>query len=133
MGRRQKPLLTRPAGASEIFSIGNDHHGTLSSVICELCGTKHPKRHPGDHSYSLFTLLGRQGVLECCGALIDQVYREWGDEFTERVLGEFGEQPLDNRFSFLRRAIGGAVREWQKLAEARKNQANAVAAATPVE
>ena len=130
--RQQKPFFTRPIGGSEIFTVGNTNHGTTGEVGCELCRTAHPERHPSDDSYITFTLIGRQGVLECCGAIIDHLYREWGSEFTSQRLDEFRQSPLDAEFGLLRIELPDAVRAWAAKANKAVTESSAAATALPV-
>lgn len=124
-------LFRRPAGGSELFSIGNTSHGTTSAIVCELCGTLHPERHPNDDSYRTFTLFGRMGVLECCGSVMDGLYREWGQTFTSRRLDEFRQSPLDRKFGLLRIELQNAINRWARMAEKATSEAAATAAAVP--
>lgn len=39
------------------------------------------------------SFLGYQVVEECCGAILDIVYKQSGEEFTETYLEEFSENP----------------------------------------
>ena len=128
---KKRPFFTKPAGGSELFSIGNTSHGTTSAIVCELCDTSHPERHPNDDTYLTFKLFGRTGILECCGSVMDGLYREWGGKFMEHTLDEFGRSPLDPKFGFLRFYIQNAVKKWQQAAVAAAEQSHEVAAAVP--
>ena len=46
------------------------------------------------------TFLGRLVVEECCGGIIDIIFRESGGEIAEAYLKEFVENPTDPRFYF---------------------------------
>ncbi|MBI2609614.1 hypothetical protein HYW53_00365 [Candidatus Giovannonibacteria bacterium] len=94
-------------------------HGTHTAIQCGLCGTKHPKRDDSDLSYHTFGFLGHQGVVECCGRVVDILFGEWGKEFAEKLLTRFGEAPLEEKFYILRSSIKDAVKKWSiKAAEA---------------
>lgn len=105
-------LLRRPAGPSELFPLGNNHHGTNEAIGCGLCGTIHPKTHPDEPIYHTFTFLGKSGVVECCGVVVDRLYRDWSEEFTEERLRYFGTDPLSDYFASLRDAIQKAAKDW---------------------
>lgn len=127
----KRSLFQKPVGGSELFSIGNTSHGTTSGIICELCGTSHPERHPNDDTYRTFTLFGRTGVLECCGAIVDRLYREWDQTFTSRRLAEFRGAPLNREFGLLRIELRDAIVCWARVAEQAAREATDTAAAVP--
>ncbi len=81
-----KSVVKKPVGPSERHW-NNTHTGT-SEAICEWCGTSHPE---SDRGYTLLDVLDRQVVLECCGAVVDKLYDEWGPEFTRQSLEDFGD------------------------------------------
>ncbi len=96
-----RPIFQKPAGESK-RSWNNLHIGTTRDVICELCGTRHPRREPEDESYTLGRFMGMQFVEGCCGNVIDGVYYEFGEEFAMAFLEDFAEDPTSPRFAFLR-------------------------------
>ena len=51
-------------------------------------------------------------MVECCGRIVDILYREWGREFTERRLEDFKKSPLESNFYILRGSIRDAVKAW---------------------
>lgn len=90
------PMVFKPLGPSKFGKgFGTDwnnlHKGTDGPVACEICGTKHPKRQ--DETYTISLFLNKEVVEECCGAILDLVYRESGDVFTSAFLEEFAENP----------------------------------------
>jgi len=107
-GSERKHLLPRPAGPSETpQSLGLGRWNNASSgfcgdgpddwEVCAICGTKHMA--PGDVSSLLrMHFLGLEGFEECCGALLDCIYRESGEEFFRAYLAEFAANPTDFRF-----------------------------------
>jgi len=115
-------IFFKPVGGTEIFGVGNDRDGTNSAVTCELCGTTHPETCLSDDCYGLFHLLGLQGVLRCCGAAVDRIFREWGEEFTEKTLGEFIENPLADEYYSLRHGLKMAVEAWYRAAKEKLDQ-----------
>ena len=129
---RTRSLFEKPAGGSELFSIGNTSHGTTSDIVCELCGTLHPELHPNDDGYRTFTLFGRTGLLECCGSVMDGLYHEWGATFTSRRLTEFQQSPLDREFGLLRIELQDAISCWARMAKKTASEASVTAAAVPV-
>lgn len=70
--------------------------GTCGPVICGICGTKHPENT--DESYIISMFLGKEVVEKCCGAILDQVYVESGEEFAQTFIEEFSENPTGTRF-----------------------------------
>lgn len=107
----KEPLVTKPFGPTEDgphyyygYQIWNlDCSGTSGGVTCEICGTDLPELV--DESYHLFTFFGRQGVEECCGRIIDEMYQVAAREFTESYLHEFAENPADPAFVTLRTVL----------------------------
>ena len=79
------PSREGPYGFSGISGLWNtENHGTDGPVTCEICGTTHPENR--SESYLTFRFFGRQGVEQCCGALLDEAYRQFGDRITEAYL-----------------------------------------------
>ena len=109
----RKSFLTKPAGPSE-EGWCNDRFGTTGKVLCETCGTDHPERPDGDDSYRLNHVLGLQVVDECCGKMIDMLYREWEEDFAIKFVREFGKNPLDLKFTTFRMSLSTALNEAQK-------------------
>ena len=129
--RRNDFLFAVPFGESEKFPMGNRMHSTQEAIQCGLCGTKHSKHPADDWSYHTFTFLGRQGVVECCGGIVDVVFGEWGSEFTERKLEEFTENPYRAIFYTLRSSIKDAVSAWSIKARKQLGEVREVAASLP--
>lgn len=135
-----KPILKKPAGPSELdrgYGIEWDRLriGTLRAVLCEICGKKHPKLdEKGEKHYTFDLFLGRQVIEECCGAIIDQAYRELGEVFVLAFLAEFAENPSDDRFKFFLRQLKKALKRAEiiKLAEASKTVAEISEAVRPI-
>ncbi len=103
-----KPILSKPAGESTLGSYGggywnNEHHGTDGPITCEICGTDHPEDKDG--GYMVSTFLGLQVVEECCGRVLDVVYGESGQEFCQRYLEEFADNPADPRYFIFRKRL----------------------------
>ena len=74
-------LLKKPIGDSEVIRRGNLMRRTTSAFTCEFCGTYHKELNQADVGRTIFRLLGREGVMECCGKLVDIVYKEWKNNF----------------------------------------------------
>lgn len=73
------PFFKKPLGPSELGDYlgknwNNLHMGADGPITCEICGTNHPERK--DETYIISIFLGRQVVEECCGAIIDKVFKE---------------------------------------------------------
>lgn len=95
------PFVKKPLGPSKLgrgfgTNWNNQRMGCDGPVTCEICGTVHPR--DGDESYVVSIFLGRQVVEDCCGAILDQVYQESGEEFAIAFLKEFSKNPTDSRF-----------------------------------
>jgi hypothetical protein len=113
--RVKAPLLKKPAGPSELNEkLGKYwsvmHIGTERSVICEICGTVHPK----GNTYTITSFLGFQLVKECCGALIDQIYEEFCEEFSTTFLAAFSEDPTSDKYNLFLYALKEALRDAKK-------------------
>lgn len=96
-----KPLSDKPLGESKLGGYGegywnNCRRGTDGPVVCDICGIEHPEDR--DISYIVSRFLGREVVEDCCGRILDVVYEESGQEFAEKYLREFAENPTDSRF-----------------------------------
>ena len=120
----KKPLMKKPVGPSELgHGFGTDWNnqgiGSLRAVTCEICGTEHPEIEESETSRTISRFLGYQVVEECCGAIIDYVYRELGEVFAIAIIEEFANDPSASKFYILLETIKGAMKEAaKKLAEA---------------
>lgn len=116
-----KPIVKKPLGGSRLGrgfggNWDNLHQGDDGPVVCGICGTEHPKDNDETHIISRF--LGREVVECCCGAIIDAVYKESGEEFALVFLEEFAENPTDHRFDGLLDTLGRTLLQArQRLAE----------------
>jgi len=112
MSERKKlmPLAKKPLGESTIYWC-NERVRTTRAVTCEICGTEFPELGLEDDGYTISTFLGRQVVEECCGRIIDIIFRESGEEIAKAYLKEFAENPTDPRFSFFRDVLAGTLKE----------------------
>ncbi len=81
-----EPLFAKPAGPTKLRK--HSDMETQKATTCEICGTHHPDR---EKAYGLNKFLGRWVVEECCGAVIDQVYYEHGEDFTIAYVKECSE------------------------------------------
>jgi hypothetical protein len=119
----KRPLLKKPLGPSKLgHGFGTDWNnqsmGTTGAVVCEICGTKHPEINDSEPTRTISRFLDHQVVEECCGAIIDYVYRELGEAFVIAFFEEFAEDPGNIRFFTFRSALQDAVKEAaKKLAE----------------
>jgi hypothetical protein len=112
-----KPLVDKPVGPSkggEGFW-NNQRYGTTHAVTCEICGTNYPERDTDDESYTISTFLGMQVVEECCGAIIDRVYQESGEEFAIAFLEEFAKSPTDPRFGIFLMVLKSTISTAEKM------------------
>ena len=113
-------LLKKPAGESRLGrSFGtcwsNISCGTEGPVECGLCGTIHSERN---QTYTISKFMGLEVVEGCCGAVLDQVYRESGEEFAIAFLKEFSENPTHPHFCvFIAELKDALVKASKKLAE----------------
>ena len=113
------PSREGPYGFSGISGLWNtENHGTDGPVTCEICGTTHPENR--SESYLTFRFFGRQGVEQCCGALLDEAYRQFGDRITEAYLNNYAEDPCSDEFGSFRHILRNAL-------ERAEYQANMVA------
>ena len=111
----KKPIFKHPVGPSDCGSSryrwNNLSMGTTRSVICELCGTTHPELPENSDGYILGSFLGMQVVEECCGKVLDIVYKESGEEFTREFLYEFARNPLDPYFGVFLLELESVLKE----------------------
>lgn len=116
-----KPLVKDSLGESKLGSTfgtnwNNLHRSTTAAVTCQICGKKYPELPENDDGLMISIFLGREVVEECCGAIIDWVYKESGEEFAIRFLEEFSENPGDPRFSVFRMELGDCLAKATKKA-----------------
>ncbi|MFA6228279.1 MAG: hypothetical protein WC668_03810 [Patescibacteria group bacterium] len=80
-------------------------YGSEGDETCGLCGTywKDDCHH--------FNFLGMNVVMECCGAVVDRLYREWGNRFTGLKLHQFAHSPTNRDFILLRGDLNDALCE----------------------
>ena len=106
--KSRKFPFKKPQGSSE-HNWYNFGIGTVREVQCGLCGTRHPKLSDSDDSYSIGIFLGVHYVEECCGAVVDRVYKEFGSEFACAFLKEFAEDPMNCKFGVMLVTLEGAL------------------------
>lgn len=104
MTKARTPLLTGSAGESKRYW-NNQRRGTTAEIVCEICGTVHPKQKLFDNGHIIDLILGLECVEDCCGAIIDRLYREWGEMFALEFLKDFAKNPVDPKFRILRMAL----------------------------
>ena len=114
MALSNKPLGPSKLGNGFGTNWNNSSWGTDGPILCEICGTNHPKRT--NETYIISKFLGYQVVEECCGAIIDRVYEESGEEFAIKFLEEFGENPTSPRFHILLATLNKVCIQAQKIA-----------------
>ncbi len=115
MEKSKGKLFLKPVGGSE-HTWNNSHFGTTGPVTCEGCGTEHNELDISASSRIIDQLLGVQIVEECCGKAIDMLYNEFGEEFFEKFLAEYAENPLSPRFAFVGATINNALGQVNKKA-----------------
>lgn len=113
------PLLEKPIGPSKLgngsgTNWNNWYFNTDGPALCEICGTMHPKRNDGPYIISKF--LGMQVVEECCGEILDRVYRESGEQFAIAFLKEFAKNPTSPRFQIFLMKLNEAMIQARKVA-----------------
>jgi len=91
--------------------------GTIGPVTCELCGKEWPKLGPDDSSYSLGEFFGRQFIEECCGKLIDNLYKQFGELFAVAFLEDFAKNPGNPDLSFFRMCLLGSLQSAKEASE----------------
>jgi hypothetical protein len=90
-----RPMFTKPLGPSEYQGWADQY--SEEDIVCELCGTEH-KVDP-DMDIAWFRVMGRVGVVLCCGALFDDFYEGFGRNAISLYMKEVAENPLDPEFS----------------------------------
>jgi hypothetical protein len=122
----QRFLLSKSVGETKIGQEGfgrthwnNAHSGTDGPILCEICGTEHPERQDEGYVWSYF--LGFQVVEECCGAILDRVFKESGEEFAIAFLHQFAADPTNSRFwvfaQVLKRTLAEALKKLDETRE----------------
>ena len=99
----QKRKAIKSWGESKLGDYGGQYwnnlgRSTISAVTCGICGTKYPELPENDGGRMISVFLGREVVEDCCGAVLDKIYKESGKEFACRYLQEFADNPADFRF-----------------------------------
>jgi hypothetical protein len=115
----KKPLMKKPVGPSKLghgfgTDWNNQSRGTTGAVVCEICGTKHPEIDDSEPTRTISRFMGYQVVEECCGAVIDHVYRELGEEFAIAFIEEFANNPADFKYHILLVTIKEAMKKAAK-------------------
>lgn len=106
-GDETRPPLSHPAGSSQ-RRWGSE--GTKrEDVLCGMCGTTQE-----GHENTLNRVLGRQIVEGCCGAVIDVLYQEHGEDFAVAFLDELAKDPTNPRFGFFRRKLVETLKRAQE-------------------
>lgn len=120
-----KPLFKSPVGASQIPQAVGEGWGWNNRltgrgggdedevVACMICGKKW-EILAGGEGVTYMCFLGLEGVEDCCGAVLDILYRESGERFVEIFLKEFATNPDDPRFNFFRRLLPQILQEAQE-------------------
>jgi len=96
-------MVKRSLGESELGDYAGKYwnnlcRSTTSAVTCQICGKEYPELPESDDGLMISVFLGREVVEDCCGAILDRVYRESCKEFACRYLQEFADNPTDSRF-----------------------------------
>ena len=106
-------MLRQPAGPNERHWFGC---GSTAALTCEVCGTDHPDLSSYGDSRGFGDFLGLQIVGPCCGAVIDQLYAEFGNLFFNATLEDFMQDPLSSDHEFLRQLLKEATERWHESA-----------------
>lgn len=106
-------MFEAPVGGSD-HHWSNDHCATSRAVTCEICGTEHDELD-FNTTRTLDIFLGQQLVEDCCGKIIDIIYKEYKRVFFARFLEEFKLNPL--AYPFLAATINAAVKEVNEKAK----------------
>lgn len=115
MKKTKEPLFKKPQGTSRLGPLTNGHWGeTITDrriVSCEICGSTRRPKEP----VSLNWFLDRQMVEECCGQVLDDIFKSHGLAFTLRVLENFKRSPDDPKFTLLVNTLQRTLHEiWVK-------------------
>lgn len=112
----KSPLFLESLGSSKRLWHSTSM-GTMGPVDCELCGKEWPKVPPEETSRSLGVFLGRQFVEECCGAMIDELYHQFGELFAEAYLEDFAKNPGNPDLAFFRMCLLGSLQSAKEASE----------------
>lgn len=113
---KRKYLLDESAGPS-IYPWKHDFINGVE-LTCHLCGDVVKAKSVGLHGnyrhVSYLPFLGLNIVKECCGKVLDVVYAESGEAMTLRFLGDFADNPTDEKYSTLIEALQYCLRRTKK-------------------
>ena len=65
----------------------------------------------------MFYFSGYQCVEQCCGAVLDEMYRIGGEGFATAYIREYAQNPGDRRFKLFQNALYTALRDAKTNAE----------------
>jgi len=101
-----KPIFKEPFGELGDSKFNREIIFHDFQIKCELCGRIHNEGVENgvedgnnDESFSTFSFLGRKGLHQCCGGVIDVLFKEFGELFTQAFLIKFADDPTNDRFS----------------------------------
>jgi len=121
---KKKLLFSEPVGPSAHEWSNQGLAVYESGATCGLCGTEYPgvDFESGNSSITISCFLGRQVVEDCCGRVLDLVYKESGEVMARKFLEDFAKNPTDQmRFlgfaSFLSRCLQEANDNLQTVTE----------------
>ena len=129
MEERKGMLFDEPQGSSK--QDWNTAGYLYNDVECRACGTVH--HFDEGEMVSCSWVNGVQIVDQCCGAYIDQLYGDLGEEFFNRRAEEFMKNPLDSEYGRTRLELRDSVLAWHSAADKQIRQADATVALIPQE
>ncbi len=110
----KSPISKKPLGPSRMNEAFPDNFnwiisGTSRAITCQICGKQYPKLHPDARCHYYADFLGLQAVMDCCGAIFDELYEKHGKFLAGLLLERFAKNPyLPEFYDFLEelRAVG---------------------------
>lgn len=126
---RKGKLFDEPQGPSkqEWATAGNRY----DRAECEACGTVHHAEEGVAIPSSMVG--GVQIVDECCGAYLDKLYEDLGEDFFNRRSAEFRHKSLDAEYGRTRMELRDSALAWHSAADKQIRQADATVALIPEE
>lgn len=101
---------------------------TTEHITCGACGTIHPCiKNSGPDEYYSYSRVGDVNIVDsCCGAYIDKLYEDLGEEFCIRTIKGFIQDPLAKKFDTIRRYLTLAMGAWNKATKKSSNITKAI-------
>lgn len=124
-------LFDKPQGQSKrTWRINGGHTG--GDILCQACGTFYSYKKLGENEdYDFSIILGVKIVEICCGAFIDRLFSDLGEDFFHSHINRFRLDPLAVSHSQTRHSLRLAVTAWNTKSDQAQREALAAKAILP--